>query len=148
MNTNPIIEQSGDQDRSPAAALQELGELSRRTVSRLTELNLRVASLGIESSVKHLKLLSEAGDYERLWHAESELVSGFGSRLLEIGCQAADALTATRQELLNWITPAAGAQATGSAVKAAPREARVDTRKPATTAGKKRTTKRRGKKST
>ncbi|MBI2970604.1 MAG: phasin family protein [Gammaproteobacteria bacterium] len=83
-------------------SLRELGEINARAIRKLTEIQLALANLGIDGTLKQTRLLTGQNSYGELVAAQSRLASEYGSRLMEISSDAADVLVESREAFIVW----------------------------------------------
>ncbi|MEJ2760373.1 MAG: phasin family protein [Gammaproteobacteria bacterium] len=84
-------------------SMQELGAINSKTISRLAEIQLDFARLGLESSMEQAKLLTDAGSYENLMAAESDLASRYGDRIMALARETTEVMTESRDEFVEWL---------------------------------------------
>ncbi|MDX1518822.1 MAG: TIGR01841 family phasin [Gammaproteobacteria bacterium] len=114
-----IIEDISAATKTSYEALQELGRINSETVSKLTQLQFNMASLGIEGSVEQARLLTSTTNYQELLTAESDFASNYSDKIMSIARQTADVLSESRDEVTAWLEKSASsvAKATQSPAK-------------------------------
>ncbi len=102
MNTT-LFDSFATPAKLPLKSIEDLGAIHARTFKRLAELQVSVATLGIEGNVEQVRLLSDSGNYSGLVAAQSAFAGNMGNRWLAISRSAADVVTQTRDELNAWM---------------------------------------------
>jgi len=102
MNTT-FFESFATPAKLPLKSIEDLGAIHARAFKRIAELQVSVATLGIEGNVEQARLLSDTGNYSGLVAAQSALAGSMGNRWLAISRSAADVVTQTRDELNAWM---------------------------------------------
>ena len=102
MNTT-FFETFATPTKLPLKSIEDLGAIHARTFKRVAELQVSVATLGIEGNVEQARLLSDTGNYSGLVAAQSAFAGNMGNRWLAISRSAADVVTQTRDELNAWL---------------------------------------------
>lgn len=103
-----LVEQLNAGGKSTYGYWRRFGEINTELMRRLGELQMNLATLGIESSAEHLKALSTNGNYKDLMQAESELLVNYGSRAVDLARESLDVLNDSREELLRWVEESTG----------------------------------------
>ena len=94
-----------DMGRLSFANLASLGELQTRTLHRLSEIQLKMAVLGIEGGTEQARLLLSGNtNYQELFEAETALATDLGERMSALGQQAAEVLAETREAYMGWFS--------------------------------------------
>ena len=102
MNTT-FFESFATPPKLPLKSIEDLGAIHARTFKRLAELQVSVATLGIEGNVEQVRLLSDTENYSGLVAAQSAFAGNMGNRWLDISRSAADVVTQARDELNAWM---------------------------------------------
>ena len=103
-----LVEQLGETGKSTYGYWRRFGEINTELMRRLGELQMNLASLGIESSAEQLKLLSANSNYKEVMQGESELLVNYGSRAVDLARESLDVLNDSREELLRWVEESCG----------------------------------------
>ncbi|MEX2525601.1 MAG: phasin family protein [Gammaproteobacteria bacterium] len=101
--TNEILNMMSDNSRFPYERLQELNDINSRIFSRMTDLHMSLARLGIEGSVEQARLFTGAKKYEDLLSAETDLASSYSDKVMELTREATGIITESQEELLSWM---------------------------------------------
>jgi len=119
-------------------SMQELGAINTKTLSRLAEIQLNFARLGLEGSMEQARLFTGAGSYENLVAAESDLASRYGERIMALAKETTELVAESRDEFVVWLErcieeggkqvvkpsrPKPAAKKSGAAAKPAPSKA-------------------------
>ncbi len=102
-----IIENITEATKTSYEALQELGRINSETVSKLSQLQFTMASLGIEGSVEQARLLTSTTNYQDLLSAESDFTTSYSEKIMSIARQTADVLSDSRDEITAWLEKSA-----------------------------------------
>jgi phasin family protein len=100
---NDIFNIMSDGSKFSYESLQELSDINTKTFTKLADLQMSFARLGIESSVEQAKLFSGASSYDDLLSAESDLATSYSDRIVELTREATDILSASREDLMAWL---------------------------------------------
>ena len=84
-------------------SLQELNDINARTFSKLADIQMNFARIGIENTVEQAKLFTGARDVKDVMSAQSNLTSGYSEKVMELTREAADIMSESRGELLAWM---------------------------------------------
>lgn len=101
--TNEIFNIMTNGSKFSYESLQELNAINAKTFSKLAELQMSFARLGIDNSVEQAKLFTGTNNYEDLLSAESDLASTCSDRVLALTHEATDIVSESREELLSWM---------------------------------------------
>lgn len=100
--THELFSQFSNAGHASYESLRELGEINARAIKRLTEIQLALANLGIDGTVRQTRLLTTTSSYSDLVAAQSRMASEYGGRLLEISREAAEGLSESREAFVAW----------------------------------------------
>jgi hypothetical protein len=80
-------------------SLRKIGALNLKALTKLAGLQFELATLGIETSVAQVKLLTVSKGYDQLYAQEALLASLCGNRIAEISRETTDVLMKSGDEL-------------------------------------------------
>lgn len=103
MMTNDIFNTMTGGSSLAYESMQELGAINSKTLSRLAEIQLDFARLGLENSMEQARLLTDVGSYEGLLAAESDLASRYGDRIMALARETTEVVTESRNEFVVWL---------------------------------------------
>ena len=103
-----LVEQLNETGKSTYNYWRRFSEINTELMRRLGEMQMNLATLGIESSAEQLKLLSTNNTYKDVMQAESELMVNYGSRAVDLARETLDVLNDSRDELLRWVEESTG----------------------------------------
>lgn len=118
---NDIFEQFVNAGKASYENLQQLSAINTKAVQKLTELQLSLATMGIEGSVEQAKVLTSTTNYKDLISAESDLANQYSSKMMDISKQTADVLNESGEQIAAWFEKSAevfGETASSTAKKA------------------------------
>lgn len=98
-----LVEQLNETGKSTYSYWRRFGEINTELMRRLGEVQMNLATLGIESSAEQLKLLSSNNNYKDVIQAESELMVNYGGRAVDLARETLDVLNDSREELVRWV---------------------------------------------
>jgi phasin family protein len=78
--------------------LQKFNEINTKTLAKLAELQIHLATFGFETTVEQAKLLSNADNYADLYSVESSLANTYSSKLIEISRETTEILMKSGDE--------------------------------------------------
>ncbi len=110
---NDIVSSVEKLNKTLIESAKRLGEINLRTLERLTETQLAVASDYLEGSVRQLKVLGESRDVQGTLAAEAKLATDLGEKFIEHAKRTAEIFTETRNELGEWVEEGFKAAAEG-----------------------------------
>ncbi len=99
---NELIENFTTSGQASYEAIQKLGAINTKTLQKLADIQFSLATMGVEGSIEQMKLINDTRSYSDLISAESDLVSNYGSKVVEITREAADILTESQDEISEW----------------------------------------------
>jgi len=99
---NEIFEKMTEMGKSSYSAMQELAAINSKAFKELSELQIGLATYGIESGVELTKTLSTTTNYKDAVSAEVDFANEYGSKVIEFGNKTAEILTDSRDEVVNW----------------------------------------------
>lgn len=99
---NELYESITSAGKSSYEALQKLTELNTETMSKLTEVQISMANLGIEGSMGQMKLLTTSGSYDALLAAESDFANEYGEKVMSLATKTSDILTESGEAMSKW----------------------------------------------
>jgi len=106
-------------NKSMIGSVKTLGEINMRTLERLTERQIEVASDYLDGGMKQIKLASESKDPQGVLSAQSKLATEYGEKFVEHAKKTAEIFAETKAELAGWIEDGMKAIGTTPLVKAA-----------------------------
>jgi len=80
-------------------SLRKIGALNMKALTKLAGLQFELATLGLETSVAQVKLLTVSKGYDQLYAHEALLASLYGNRIAEISRETTDVLLKSGDEL-------------------------------------------------
>ena len=80
-------------------SLRKIGALNLKALTKLAGLQFELATLGLETSVAQVKLLTVSKAYDQLYAQEAILASLYGNRIAEISRETTDVLMKSGDEL-------------------------------------------------
>jgi len=98
-----VAEQISETGENVFKAWRKLGDVSAELIRRMTEVQLQVATLGVEGSVEQLKLVTTSANYKDLLSAEAKFADTYGSKVIALVRETVDVLTESRDELAGWL---------------------------------------------
>ena len=132
MTTN-FVDEMTNAGKVSYDAIQKLGEINTKTLNRLATLQMSLATLGFESGMQQMQLVSSVKDYNDFLNAETEFANTVQSRVMEIANKASDLFSESQDEVMQWMSdefPAIADELKTAAPKA---KAKKKTRKKAAT---------------
>lgn len=78
--------------------LQKFNEINTKTLAKLAELQIHLATFGFETTVEQAKLLSNADNYADLYSVESSLANTYSNKLIEISRETTEILMGSGDE--------------------------------------------------
>ncbi len=108
MMDGKLVEQLQDGGKSAYNCWRKFGEINTELMRRLGEVQMNLATMGIESGAEQLKLLSTNNNYQAVMQAESELMVNYGGRAVSLARETLDVLSDSRDELVQWVEESTG----------------------------------------
>lgn len=84
-------------------ALKELGDINTNTMSRLTERQMEMMSLYMESGSKQLKAMGEAKNVQDVVTVQTKTFSELNEKLVENARQTGEILNEMKDNLSKWL---------------------------------------------
>ncbi len=100
---NDLLKQWTDMNKSAMDAIKELGEINTTAMTRLTQRQMDMISLYMESGAKQLETLSQAKNMQDLAATQSKLFSEMNEKLLDNARQTVEVLVDVKAELSAWV---------------------------------------------
>lgn len=97
---NEFFEKMTEASKSSYTAMQELGDINSKLVKSLSELQLGFATYSVESGVEFFKTLSSTTNYKDFISAETEYVTEYGTKVMELSNKTAEILNESRDEVV------------------------------------------------
>lgn len=129
--TNNVLQSFTDVGKGSYEKFQQWHDLNCKTLEKLTTLQFSLLALGVENAVQHTRVLSEVDDYANLLTTETEIANDYRDKLTTLTQEAGECLAQSHNEYLNFA---------GQYFSVEQNQAQ----KTATTAGKRKRTKKQG----
>lgn len=100
---NDLLKQWTEMNKSAMDAIKELGEINTTAMTRLTQRQMDMISLYMESGSKQLETLSHAKNMQDLAAAQSKLFTEMNEKLLDNARQTVEVLVDVKAELSSWV---------------------------------------------
>lgn len=101
--TNDYIKTLADYNKKSYESFKELAEINKKSLEQITEQQLALFSLLVESNTKFFDTVSKAKGYKDLVSAQSEVTADFSGKALGIARNTADILNESKDEVTNWV---------------------------------------------
>ena len=102
MMTNDFLAMFNGTGQASYSNFQELGAINMKAVQKLTELQLNLLTLGLESSAEQAKILMDSDNYENLLAIETGIATEYGNKWLGITQGISEILSESSQEYVDW----------------------------------------------
>lgn len=106
-------------NQSMIDSAKALGDIQIRTLERLTERQIEMASDYLDSGMKQFKLVGESKDPQGVLSAQSKLATEYGEKFVEHAKKTAEIFAETKSELTGWVEEGMKAVGTNPLTKAA-----------------------------
>jgi phasin family protein len=103
MDNNELLKKWTEMNKSAMDAIKELGEINTTAMTRLTQRQMDMISLYMESGAKQLEMLSGAKNVQDLAAVQSKLFTEMNEKLLENARQTVEVLVDVKAELSAWV---------------------------------------------
>lgn len=103
MDNNELLKQWTEMNKSAMDAIKELGEINTSAMTRLTQRQMDMISLYMESGAKQLEMMSEVKNVQDLAAAQSKLFTEMNEKLLDNARQTVEVLVDVKAELSAWV---------------------------------------------
>ena len=100
---NDLMKQWSEMNKGAMDAVKALGEINTTAMTRLTQRQMDMLSLYMESGAKQLEVLSKAKNMQDLATAQSELFGEMNEKMLENARQTMEILVDIKAELSSWV---------------------------------------------
>jgi len=106
MQNNNFIQQWSALNNSATAAMQELGEINAKAMERLTQRQMEMMNVYMESGAKQLEVMGQAKGFQDVTTAQTKLYAEMQEKLMDNARQTVDILSETKNELAAWVEKA------------------------------------------
>jgi phasin family protein len=103
MDNNELLKQWTEMNKSAMDAIKELGEINTSAMTRLTQRQMDMINLYMESGAKQLEMMSEVKNVQDLAAAQSKLFTEMNEKLLDNARQTVEVLVDVKAELSAWV---------------------------------------------
>ncbi|MGH8478113.1 MAG: phasin family protein [Gammaproteobacteria bacterium] len=100
---NEILDQWATVSRQALESMKELGQINERILARMTEQQQQILSACLEATSLELQMMGGVKDPRDLVAQQTELVSRYSSKFIDIVRSTNDLLTECRSELNAWV---------------------------------------------
>jgi len=102
MQNNEIVQQWTELNKAAMDAIKELGEINTKAMTRLTQRQMEMTSLYMESGAKQMEVFGQAKGVQDIMTAQSQLFNELNEKLMDNARQTIDILADVKTELSDW----------------------------------------------
>lgn len=102
MQNNEVMKQWANFNKTAMDAMKELGEINTQMMTRLTQRQMEMASLYMETGAKQLEALSEVKGMQDMMAVQTRLFTELSEKLVDNARQTMEVLAEGRTQLTNW----------------------------------------------
>jgi phasin family protein len=99
---NDIVQQWTELNKAAMDAIKELGEINTKAMTRLTQRQMDMMSLYMESGAKQMEAFGNAKGVQDVMAAQSKLFSELNEKLMDNARQTIEILADVKTELSAW----------------------------------------------
>ncbi len=103
MSENELLIQWTELNKTTVNAIKELGEINTTAMTRLTQRQMDMMKLYMETGAKQLELLGKVQNMQDLSVSQAKLFTEMNERLLENARQTVNVLVDVKAELSAWV---------------------------------------------
>ncbi|EIJ43813.1 phasin family protein [Beggiatoa alba B18LD] len=99
---NELLKKWTDMNKVAMDAMKELGEINTTAMTRLTQRQMEMVNLYMESGSKQLQAMSDVKNVQDLVNVQSRLFAEMNEKLMENARQTIEILVDVKSELAGW----------------------------------------------
>lgn len=99
---NETLQKWAELNQSSMEAIKELGDINTRMMTRLTQRQIDMMNLYMESSAKQMEVLSNAKNPQDIMGSQSQLYTEMNEKLMDNARQTLEVLMDAKSELSGW----------------------------------------------
>lgn len=100
---NDFIDDMTNTGKASYEAIQKLSAINTKALNQLASLQMSLATMGFESGVEQMKLVSSIKDYNEFISAESQFASKIQDKVMNIAQQASEVFAGSQDEVAKWV---------------------------------------------
>ncbi|ALG67983.1 phasin family protein [Beggiatoa leptomitoformis] len=99
---NELLKKWTDMNKTAMDAMKELGEINTAAMTRLTQRQMEMVNLYMESGAKQLQAMGEVKNVQDMVNVQSRLFAEMNEKLMENARQTIEILVDVKSELASW----------------------------------------------